>query len=95
MLIQETNEDQTFFSSLYLRSKALFYLVPMRCKFHIDGDPRGTWHEDRSDLPLYRGDTVLLDGADYEIIDGPQFEIDWTSSSITASFVAKPAPTNY
>jgi hypothetical protein len=95
MLIRETDEDQTLISSLYRRGKALFYLEPMRCMFHIDGDQRGTWHEERDDLPLYPGDTVSLDGADYEIIDGPRFEVDWASSAVTASFIAKPAPTNY
>jgi hypothetical protein len=67
----------------------------MHCMFLIDGDRRGTWHEDRHDLPLYPGDTVKLDGADYEIIDGPTYEVVWASSSIVAKFVAKPAPTNY
>lgn len=67
----------------------------MHCMFHIDGDRRGTWHEDRYDLPLYPGNTVTLDGADYEIIDGPRYEVVWQSSSIVANFVAKPAPTNY
>ena len=73
----------------------MFYLVSMQCMFLIDGDDRGTWNEDRNDLPLYPGDTVTLDGADYEIIDGPQFEAHWPSASILARFVAKPAPTNY
>jgi hypothetical protein len=67
----------------------------MRCMFRIDGDSRGTWSEDRADLPLYPGDTVVLDGQPFEIIDGPQFAVDWSTTKITATFVAKAAPTNF
>jgi hypothetical protein len=67
----------------------------MRCMFQIDGDSRGTWTEDRTDLPLYPGDNVLLDGEAFEIIDGPQFVVDWLTAKISASFVAKAAPTNF
>jgi len=66
----------------------------MRCTFHVDGEARA-WKEDRTDLPLYQGDTVLLDGRQFEILDGPRFEPDWESSTIVASFVVKPAPTNF
>ena len=67
----------------------------MRCAFNVDGDSGAIWTEERKDLPLYQGGTVTQDGHAYEIIDGPHYEADWESASITASFVVKPAPTSF
>ena len=57
----------------------------MRCTFHVDGDPASTWTEERDDLPLYPGDTVVQRDAAYKIIEGPHYEADWESASITTS----------
>jgi hypothetical protein len=67
----------------------------MRCAFQVDGDPRETWEEERSDLPLYQGGRVDHCDRVYEIIDGPRYEADWESATVSASFVVKPAPTNF
>jgi hypothetical protein len=74
---------------------AVFYPRSMRCAFHVDGDPTATWTEERHDLPLYVRDAVTHDGQAYEIIDGPHYEADWESATITSNLFVKPAPTSY
>jgi hypothetical protein len=66
----------------------------MRCTFHVDGDPTAGWSEERDDLPLDRGDTITHARRVYEVIDGPRYDADWESATISASLVIKPAPTN-
>ena len=67
----------------------------MRCTFRVDGEPAATWAEERTDLPLYRGGVIAHNDDRYEILDGPHYEADWESSSITATFVVKAAPTDF
>ncbi len=67
----------------------------MRCVFQVDSDPRAGWTEDRSDLPLYQGDTVSRGGHAYEVIDLPRYMADWESTTVSASILVKPAPTNH
>jgi hypothetical protein len=62
----------------------------MHCTFEIDGEPPTGWAEDRRDLPLYQGRTVVHDGHAYEIVAEPRYQADGESLSIRASFLVKP-----
>jgi hypothetical protein len=75
--------------------RVVFYRVSMRCAFHVDGDPAAGWAEEREDLPLYRGDTIIRDRRGYEIVDGPHYDADWESATISAGILVKPVPTTY
>lgn len=78
-----------------MSGRALSYVEAMRCVFQVDGDPRSSWTEDRSDLPLHRGDTVARGPQLYEVVESPTYAADWDSASISANILVKPAPTNH
>ena len=65
----------------------------MQCVFAVDGEPGAGWAENRKDLPLYQGGTVIHDGHAYEIVAEPRYEADGEVPSITASFLVIPTTT--
>jgi hypothetical protein len=66
----------------------------MHCSFHVEGAHPLEWAEDRKDLPLYQGGTVVHDGRLYEIVAEPSYQILGERPAITASFRVKPATIN-
>jgi hypothetical protein len=65
----------------------------MLCNFFRDGEATAAWTEERTDLPLYQGDTIDHDGEPYELLDDAAFVADWDSCSVAANIVVKAEPT--